>query len=118
MDPRYWYGFAPAVVGAAAFFGIASAQAADTRTQPSTTTPPYATTPAQTAPGARATHAGEDDALEFDKLDKNHDGVIDKAEAMLEPRLLAGFAKADTNKDGKISKEEFMAFEQARHAKK
>ena len=115
MDPRYWYGFAPAVVGAAAFFGIASAQAADTKTQPSMTTPSVATTPATTR---TATRPGEDDAIEFDKLDKNHDGMVDKAEAMLEPRLLAGFAKADTNKDGKISREEFLSFEAARHAKK
>ena len=118
MDPRYWYGFAPAVVGAAAFFGVASAQAADTaNTQPSVTTPPAAMAPAQT-PAAKPARAGEDDAIEFDKLDKNHDGFLDKSEAMMEPRLLAEWASADTNKDGKISKEEFLAFEKARHAKK
>ena len=53
---------------------------------------------------------GDDDAVEFAKLDKNHDGVLDKAEAMMEPRLLAKFADADTNKDGKISQQEFLNF--------
>jgi hypothetical protein len=119
MDPRYWYGFAPAVVGAAAFLGVASAQAADTtKTQPSMTTPPASTAPAQTTPAAKPARAGEDDAIEFDKLDKNHDGFLDKGEAMMEPRLLSNWANVDTNKDGKISKEEFLNFERARHAKK
>ena len=116
MKQRYWYAAAPALLGMA-LVG-ASAHAADTRTQPSMTTPPAATAPAHTTPSAKPARAGEDDAIEFDKLDKNHDGVIDKAEAMLEPRLLTGFSKADTNHDGKISKEEFQTFEQARHAKK
>ena len=117
MDPRYWYGFAPAVVGAA-FLAVTSAQAADTKTQPSVTTPPASTTPMETTPAAKPARAGEDDAIEFDKLDKNHDGFLDKGEAMMEPRLLTEWAKVDTNKDGKVSKDEFLSFERARHAKK
>jgi Ca2+-binding EF-hand superfamily protein len=62
--------------------------------------------------------AGEDDAAEFAKLDKNHDGFIDKSEAVIEPKLLAKWAEADTNKDGKISKEEFLAFERKEHPAK
>lgn len=114
MKQRFWYGLAPALLGMA-FLGT-SAQAADTKTRPSVTTPPTATTPAQT-PAAKP-RTGEDDAVEFDKLDKNHDGFLDKGEAMMEPRLLAEWASADANKDGKISKAEFLSFEKARHAKK
>jgi hypothetical protein len=111
MKQRFW--IAPALIGAACF-GLTLPAQAQANKSPAVTTPP-----ATTAPAARpATRPGDDDAIEFEKLDKNHDGVLDKAEAMLEPALLANFAKADTNKDGKISKEEFLSFEAARHAKK
>jgi len=70
---------------------------------------------AQTSPGAApaATTATQtdDDAAEFAKLDKNKDGMIDKSEAVLEPRLLTNFDAADTNKDGKIDKAEWAAFQ-------
>jgi Ca2+-binding EF-hand superfamily protein len=62
--------------------------------------------------------AGDDDSAEFAKLDKNKDGFIDKAEATMEPKLLAKWAEADTNKDGKISREEFLAFERKEQAAK
>ena len=62
--------------------------------------------------------SGEDDAAEFAKLDKNHDGLIDKGEAVMEPKLLGKWADADTNKDGKVSKEEFLAFERKEHPAK
>ena len=115
MKQRIW--LAPALIGAACFGLTVSAQAQMNKS-PAVTTPPATSAPAQTPPAAKpAPRAGEDDAIEFSKLDKNHDGVVDKTEAMMEPRLLAGFAKADTNKDGKLSKEEFLSFEQARHAK-
>lgn len=55
---------------------------------------------------------------EFTKLDKNKDGVLDKAEATMEPKVLAKWAEADANKDGKISKEEFLAFERKEHMAK
>ena len=73
-----------------------------------------ATTPAATAPAPSTTmapkKAGEDDAVEFVKLDKNKDGFIDKTEAIMEPRLLAEWTKVDTDKDGKVSKDEFLPF--------
>ena len=53
----------------------------------------------------------DDDAAEFAKLDKNKDGMIDKTEAAMEPRLLTNFDAADTNKDGKIDKNEWAAFQ-------
>ena len=108
---------APAILGAACF-GLSAGAIAQATKPAQTTTPPAATatTPA-TAP-AVAPRAGEDDAAEFAKLDKNKDGFLDKAEAMMEPRLLAEWTKVDTNKDGKISKDEFLTFERARHAKK
>jgi len=115
MNQRFW--LAPALIGAACF-GLAVSAQAQTNKSPAVTTPPATTAPAQTTPAAKPPRAGEDDAIEFDKLDKNHDGFLDKGEAMLEPRVLTGWASADTNKDGKISKEEFLSFERARHAKK
>ena len=119
----FWirYGVAPALLGAACLGTSVLASAQGTN---ATTTPPAATTTAPSTNGmkpatnATTPKAGEDDAMEFAKLDKNHDGVVDKAEAMLEPRLLTGFAKADVNKDGKIDKSEFLSFERARHANK
>jgi hypothetical protein len=113
-QPRLWvrYAVAPALLGAASLCAGLSAQA-----QSTTPVTPAATQPAQ-APGATAPRAGEDDAAEFAKLDKNHDGFVDKTEAILEPRLLAEWTKVDTNKDGKVSKDEFLTFERARHTKK
>ncbi|HEY7377328.1 MAG TPA: EF-hand domain-containing protein [Steroidobacteraceae bacterium] len=67
---------------------------------------------------AAAARAGDDDAAEFAKLDKNNDGFIDKGEAVMEPKLLGKWANADANKDGKISKEEFLTFEQREHPAK
>jgi hypothetical protein len=68
--------------------------------------------------GAAPAATGDDNAAEFVKLDKNHDGFLDKGEAIMEPKLLGKWADADTNKDGKVSKEEFLAFEKKEHPKK
>jgi hypothetical protein len=128
MQTRQWLvrsGLVLSVLGAA---GLMTALPAGAQTQkpstttetakPSTTTEtakPSTTTetakPSTTAPA----RAGEDDALEFTKLDKNHDGFLDKGEAVMEPKLLAKWGDADANKDGKISKEEFLAFERKEH---
>jgi hypothetical protein len=62
--------------------------------------------------------AGEDDAVEFAKLDKNKDGFIDKTEAMAEPKLIAKWKDVDVTNRGKINKDEFMAFEKKEHANK
>ena len=64
-----------------------------------------------TAPAATTATQTDDDAAEFAKLDKNKDGMLDKSEAILEPRLLANFDAADTNKDGKVDKAEWAAFQ-------
>ena len=66
---------------------------------------------AQTSPSAAPATKTDDDAAEFVKLDTNKDGFLDKKEAIMEPRLLAGFDTADTNKDGKIDKKEWADFQ-------
>jgi len=89
----------------------AGAQSTAPATPPSTTKSATPSTAPSTAPmTAPARKSGDDDAAEFATLAKNHDGELDKAEAMMEPRLLAKFADADTNKDGKIDQQEFLNF--------
>jgi len=73
--------------------------------------PVAAQTSPGTAPAATTAKQTDDDAAEFARLDKNKDGMIDKSEAALEPRLLTNFDAADTNKDGKIDKAEWAAFQ-------
>jgi EF hand len=97
-------GLVLAVLGAAGLVTAVPA-AAQTYKTPATTTEPAK--PSTMAPA----RAGDDDAAEFAKLDKNKDGFLDKGEATMEPKLLGKWAEVDTNKDGKISKEEFLAFE-------
>jgi hypothetical protein len=113
MQTKQWWarsGFMYSVVAAAGLM-IALPTPAQTQTPSTNAT---ATKPAATAPA----RAGEDDAAEFTKLDKNKDGFIDKGEAVMEPKLLAKWADVDTNKDGKISKDEFLAFERKEHPAK
>ena len=106
MQTRQWVvrsGLVLSVLGAA---GLMMALPAAAQTQkPSTATEPAK--PSTMAPA----RAGDDEAAEFAKLDKNKDGFLEKGEATMEPKLLAKWADADANKDGKISKEEFLAFE-------
>ena len=113
MQTRQWVvrsGLVLSVLGAA---GLMMALPAAAQTQkPSTATEPAK--PSTMAPA----RAGDDEAAEFAKLDKNKDGFLDKGEATMEPKLLAKWADADTNKDGKISKEEFLAFERKEHTAK
>jgi hypothetical protein len=45
---------------------------------------------------------------EFDRVDRNKDGFIDKGEAGVVPGLSANFERADTNKDGKLDAAEFQ----------
>lgn len=52
---------------------------------------------------------------QFNKLDKNHDGVISKEEAG--KNLSKDWSKADANSDGNIDKSEFSAFESAKSSK-
>jgi hypothetical protein len=46
-------------------------------------------------------------AVTFERLDRNRDGFIGKAEANRLPGLPAAFARADANADGKLDKVEF-----------
>ena len=109
---RNWTGTTLVLVSAAAL-ALALPAGAQTQSTPpakSTATQGATTGTTPTAPSTAAPRKGDDDAAEFAKLDKNHDGALDKAEAMMEPRLLANFATADTNKDGKIDQTEFLNF--------
>jgi hypothetical protein len=107
---RFWThsGVILSLAGAAMFSLAlpAGAQSTTPATPPSTT---KSATPS-TSPSAAPARKGDDDAAEFAKLDKNHDGALDKAEAIMEPRLLTKFGDADTNKDGKIDQKEFLDF--------
>jgi len=106
MQTRQWLvrsGLVLSVLGAA---GLMTASPATAQTQKPATTAETGK-PSTMAPA----RVGDDDAAEFAKLDKNKDGLIDKGEAVMEPKLLAKWADADTNRDGKVSKEEFLAFE-------
>ena len=101
----------PLVLALAGAAMLSLALPAGAQSQSATPTTPSTTKSATPSTTTTATpRKGDDDAAEFAKLDKNHDGVLDKAEAMMEPRLLAKFADADTNKDGKISQQEFLNF--------
>jgi hypothetical protein len=68
----------------------------------------YGAAPAKQADATKPT---DDDAAEFTKLDANKDGVLDKKEAAMEPRLLVNYNAADANKDSKIDKKEWTAFQ-------
>jgi len=113
MQANQWVirsGLVLSILGAAALMAASPASA---QSKPSTTTA-QANPPSSMA----SKRAGEDDAIEFGKLDKNKDGYLDKSEAMMEPKVIAKWAEADANKDGKISKEEFLAFERKEHTAK
>jgi Ca2+-binding EF-hand superfamily protein len=53
-----------------------------------------------------ATQAGDAQKPARTSLDKNSDGVIDKAEAAAHPRLVERFAELDKNGDGKLTADE------------
>jgi hypothetical protein len=85
----------------AAFFSI---QALAQSTTPGTTMGPGQ------APAAEASRQSARSA-DFDQLDANKDGSIDKREASSVPGLLAAFDKADADRDGKLNKTEFRIAE-------
>ena len=106
MQTRQWLVRSSVVLSILGAAGLMAAMPVAAQTQkPSTTSE---TGKSSTMAPARA---GDDSAAEFAKLDKNKDGYIDKAEAVMEPKLLGKWSEADINKDGKISKDEFLAFE-------
>jgi Ca2+-binding EF-hand superfamily protein len=59
--------------------------------------------------------ATSEEQQEFNKLDKNHDGSISRAEAKGSEHE-KDFSKFDKNKDGKLSKQEFSAAEKSEEA--
>jgi len=64
------------------------------------------TGPGQARPYAadRASGSGQ---TEFDRIDGNRDGVVDKIEARMIPGLLAVFDMVDRDRDGKLSRDEY-----------
>jgi hypothetical protein len=113
METKQWLVRSDLLLSVLGAAGLMTAFPSAAQTQKPSTS--VETSKAATAAPARA---GDDDAAEFGKLDKNHDGFIDKGEAVMEPKLLGKWADADTNKDGRISKEEFLAFERKEHPAK
>ena len=59
------------------------------------------------APPSSAAAGASADAPDFDRADRNKDGVVDKSEAGVVPGLSANFERADRNKDGKLDRGEF-----------
>ena len=57
----------------------------------------------------------------INKLDTNQDGMISRAEAAGNPKLVKAFNRIDANKDEQLSRDELMAFKEkakAHHAAK
>ena len=59
------------------------------------------------AGGATAPAPAIADSPDFERVDRNKDGYIDKSEAGVIPGLSANFERADTSKDGKLDRDEF-----------
>lgn len=66
-----------------------------------------------TGPGQAPSSAAEraKSSPDFDKVDANKDGRVDKKEASAALGLLAVFEKADADRDGKLDKSEFRVAE-------
>jgi hypothetical protein len=61
------------------------------------------------APASSSAAAGTStDVPDFDRADRNKDGIVDKNEAGVVPGLSANFERADRNKDGKLDRDEFQ----------
>jgi EF hand len=69
-----------------------------------------ATTGPGQAPSA-TTALADKSSLDFDQVDANKDGNIDKKEAISVPGLLAVFEKADADRDGRLNRAEFRMAE-------
>jgi hypothetical protein len=66
-----------------------------------------------TGPGQTPSAAAERprSGADFEKVDANKDGGVDKKEAGAVPGLLAAFDKADANHDGRLDRSEFRIAE-------
>jgi hypothetical protein len=56
---------------------------------------------------AQMTQAALPQPPTFERLDRNHDGYVDRAEALALPELDAVFNEADRRSDGRLDKVEF-----------
>ena len=56
---------------------------------------------------ATAEHQRPAAQLTFEQLDRNHDGFVDRAEALAQPGLDAVFNAADRRPDGRLDKVEY-----------
>ena len=65
---------------------------------------------AMSKPSAAPAAAGgpSTDAPDFERADRNKDGIVDKSEAGVVPGLSANFERADRNKDGRLDRQEFQ----------
>jgi EF hand len=61
----------------------------------------------QSAAGGISAPAATSDEPDFERTDRNKDGLVDKSEAGAVPGLSANFERADRSKDGKLDREEF-----------
>jgi hypothetical protein len=61
----------------------------------------------EAAPSSSAAGGASAEAPDFDRADRNKDGIVDKSEAGVVPGLSANFERADRNKDGKLDRDEF-----------
>lgn len=75
--------------------------------QPQSSQPQSASGGASASRGNVPVQQGQTRAQKFDQLDKNHDGMISRAEAEASPELVLIFVDTDTNADGSISAVEF-----------
>lgn len=67
----------------------------------------YLSSPEKSSSATNATNAGD----KFGTLDKDHDGMVSKAEARKDKDLKGQFDQLDGNKDGKLDQGEFAQFE-------
>lgn len=68
-------------------------------------------TPATSQPRSSEAAKARAASPEFEQVDANKDGSVDKREANAVPGLIAVFDKADANRDGKLNKAEFRMAE-------
>ena len=96
-----------------ALFGLTFAVTAGTSfaagNNPATNQPLPASTPYTRLTNDNVKDRGAMAQAKFDQLDADHDGSIDKQEAMASEELTVRFDKLDIDHDGKLSSNEFSA---------
>jgi hypothetical protein len=98
-----------------ALFGLTVAVTAGTSlaagysNNPATNQPLPASTPYTRLTNDNVNDHGTMAQAKFDQLDTDHDGTIDKQEAMASEELTVRFDKLDIDHDGKLSSSEFSA---------